>query len=339
LIYWLQAQGNLHITLAGTSWQLEFLARYFPALAFEIRPGYNVRYAEKGSRLKWSLLQQFPKITRSMRSEHQWLLYFSEKHSLHGIISDNCYGLWHPHIPNVILTHQLQIKSGMGPAADQALLLAHYRILQRFNAVWVVDNEANGLAGRLSHPKKLPEHCTYLGPVSQFYNHPSPSGQVATGPLLVLLSGPEPQRSLLSDILWQQVSEWSQPVQFVEGRKGIFRVAGRPGLQHFDQLQDAALWQALSKASLVICRSGYSSIMDLVYLNKKAFLIPTPGQTEQEYLARLYSESGIFPYSGQEEFSLGKALASVKNFPFRAAAPRQAFSGFEQVLEQWVAGL
>lgn len=337
LIKHLRGQQNCRIILAGSDWQLEFLSGYFPELSFELLKGYEVRYAAKGSQLKWRLLQQLPQLQNTIRHEHGWLQRLAENHQLSGIIADNRYGLWHPHIPSVILTHQLQIQSGMGWAADRALLWAHYRQLSNFRQVWVVDTAEKSLACRLSHPAKIPGNATYIGLLSQFYEagQPAPSGQHH---LLILLSGPEPQRSLLSDLLWREVLALNMPVVFVEGKKGVSRQAGRQ-VQHRDQLQGTELENAITNAKMIVCRAGYSSIMDLVYLKKRAILIPTPGQTEQEYLSRLLTEKGIFPGWQQEGFSLQNALLAARQFPFHPAFPPEAFSGFKPVLDQWLAGL
>ena len=44
--------------------------------------------------------------------------------------------------------------------------------------------------------------------------------------------------------------------------------------------------------------------MDLAKLGKKAFFIPTPGQYEQEYLAKKLKKQGLVPFAKQESFKL-----------------------------------
>lgn len=329
---------DVRLIVAGAAWQLAFLAGYFPDLALEQIPGYDIRYARQGSALKWRLLQQLPRIRQAIKSEHQWLGNFAARHQLQGILSDNRYGLWHPNIPGAILTHQLQIKSNAGALADRMLRMAHYRLLGKFEQVWVVDRSAHGLADTLSHPEILPPHTQYLGLLSQFYGR---TNEVTTGgdqTLLILLSGPEPQRSLLSDLLWAQVKDLKQKVVFAEGKKGCFRQA-EGNVCHTDILQGAALQEALQKAAIVICRAGYSSIMDLIFLDKKAIFIPTPGQTEQEYLGKVLQEKGMYPNFKQDGFSLQQALLQAKDFPFKKTIDKEAFSGFEPVLNNWISGL
>src|SRR5690606_26482343 len=141
------------------------------------------------------------------------------------------------------------------------------------------------------HPKKLPRNAEYIGLLSQA------EPKLLTGDkyLLVLLSGPEPQRSLLADKLWEQVSAYKGKVVFVEGTENI---AGRQDvpvhITYHKRIAGDALSETISGADMVICRSGYSTLMDLVKLNKKAILIPTPGQTEQESLAKELYRQNLF---------------------------------------------
>lgn len=338
IIRQLKQTKNVEIIVSGASWQLDFLAEEFPDLNYVEMPGYNIRYARKGSYLKWQLLQQFPKLMQTIRKEHQWLEQFNSKHSIQGIISDNRYGMWHASVPNVILTHQLQIKTGTGMFSDSLMRQMHYRQLRNFQEVWIVDTQKEGLAGTLSHPKTLPPNSKYLGLLSQFYRTPTEALQTKQGSLLILLSGPEPQRSLLSDVLWQQANSLKQPVLFVEGKKETQRPSTEY-VTHVDQLQGPALTTALKEASMVICRAGYSSIMDLVYLQKKAILIPTPGQTEQEYLGKTLQEKGVFVSFNQKGFSLEKALGSAENFPFQPLKTRTDFASFEEIVSRWLQAL
>lgn len=338
LIEYLRGQSDIKIIIAGHEEQLNFLANRFPELSFELLEGYDVRYSSKGSQLKWRLLRQVPKILQALRREHVWLQDFRKKHALSGIISDNRYGLWHKDIPAVILTHQLQIQSGQGQLADHLLRRLHYRFLEKFREVWIVDTQEKGLAGTLSHPSRLPSHASYVGLLSQFYKQQAGAPAKEHKPLLILLSGPEPQRSLLSDLLWDQAMALQIPVLFVEGRQGIHRTATGQ-VQHTDQLQGTELLTALSQARMVICRAGYSSIMDLTFLNKNAILIPTPGQTEQEYLGKYLQSRQAFLSFSQSDFSLRKALDQSEYFPFKKEIAADAFQQFVPLLRQWLQGL
>ncbi len=78
-------------------------------------------------------------------------------------------------------------------------------------------------------------------------------------------------------------------------------IAGNEGLTVYNHLQGDDLALAISTSEIVICRAGYTSVMELVTMRQKAILVPTPGQTEQEYLAKHLRESGWFSSVAQDD--------------------------------------
>jgi hypothetical protein len=266
--------------------------------------------------------------------EHDWILTLAQNERIDGIISDNRYGLWHPEIPSVILTHQLQIVSGLGQFIDNILRHLHYQYFNRFSQCWIVDavGEPN-LGGRLSHPPTCPPNSQYIGWLSQF----APlNANGMEEHLLILLSGPEPQRSMLSDLLWNEVYRMDRPIVFVEGSAAAELTQIPPHIQYFRQVDARRLQPLLESAEIVVCRSGYSSLMDLILLNKKAILIPTPGQTEQEFLAKSLSKQQIFYSEPQQGFSLKEALSTATSFPFKPLQVHGGHEVFKPILTQWL---
>lgn len=281
-----------------------------------------------------AIARQLPKLLRTIQREHTWLQQVIAEHAIDAVISDNRYGLYSNNIPTVIMTHQLQVLSGKGKTADNLLRKIHYNYLERFGEIWVVDDHNSpGLAGIMSHPVTLPRNAHYIGLLSQ-QKKTEPKG---AGYLLVLLSGPEPQRTLLSRMLWKQVQGYNGKVVFVEGST----TSAKPGdipphINHYLQLTRQELSPMLSGAELVICRSGYSTIMDLVKLNKKAILIPTPGQTEQEYLAETLQAQGRFISKPQNRFDLQQALIDVRNIQLTNNNYASLFEQYKQILDNWL---
>lgn len=298
-----------HVTVAGNEWQRQYLQATFPGIDTVHLEGYNVRYSRHRSSFMLSVFGQIPRLLKTIRQEHQWLLKLAAKKHFDGIITDNRYGLYHPSIPSVILTHQPQMLLGMGAVNDKILMKLHYKMLGRFSNTWLVDVPGKpNLAGRLSHPSVLPRNSRYIGLLSQM----QATGSDTEEHLLILLSGPEPQRSILSAMLWQQVQSYKGKVVFVEGSDNAVTPNNIPShICHYKRITKDELQPLLSKASMVICRSGYSSLMDLTALNKKAIIVPTPGQTEQEYLGRHLHESDVFYSSTQKSFDLHKDRKSV----------------------------
>ena len=176
------------------------------------------------------------------------------------------------------------IISGFGRMGDGLLRTLLYRWINRFNSCWIPDAAGDiNIAGKLSHPLSMPNHYAFIGPLSRL-NEAKP---LAGEHLLVLLSGPEPQRTILENKLIDQLSNTDEAVVFVRGLPSAAPLMKNRGKIQFENHLDAnALSEMLSTAKAVICRSGYSSVMDLLKLKKRALLIPTPGQTEQVYLAK-----------------------------------------------------
>lgn len=290
-------------------------------------------------------MRSIPKILIRIKREKGWLGHFVAREGLDLIISDNRYGLSIPGIPCIFVTHQLLIKTPFGPWADRRLQALNYRIIRRFSRCWIPDIAIGGLAGDLSHPERMPSIPTrYIGWLSRFG---SPAAGDSSDPgivqgkgrapipvdrghagapsplLLVLLSGPEPQRTLLEKDIFRQAQALADKpslcrlviVRGVPGERGSTShlpassaLALPSWVNAYDHLNARALEPLLEAASLVLARPGYSTVMDLERLGKRAIFIPTPGQTEQEYLGPYLAAKGWAACVDQRVFSLAKAL-------------------------------
>lgn len=322
------------VLFAGNEQQRAYIQVTLPDLPSVHLQGYNISYAKQGNMFMAAIAGQVPKVMRAIGQEHDWLKKIVVEHHIDAVISDNRYGLHHHNIPSVIMTHQLQVMSGMGSWVDNMLRKLHYHYLQKFNACWVVDiPDAPGLAGALSHPAALPHHTTYIGLLSQLQI----INDAAQDYLLVLLSGPEPQRTMLSQQLWAQLQDYKGQVVFAEGKADADIPVHIPAhVRHYPILTKGNLETMLQGAAMVICRSGYSTIMDLVKLQKKAILIPTPGQTEQEYLAKQLHQQGCYPYLSQKDFEIDKAMVMAAQFSYQPLATPAAYDMYKGVLDNWL---
>jgi UDP-N-acetylglucosamine transferase subunit ALG13 len=324
--------------LAGEGAQEVLLKTEFPDLPFLPLPGYRIRYPKKGGRLTWKMLRQVPAILSSIRKEQVWLRQQMETYHFDAVISDNRYGLHHPDTHSVFITHQLQIK---GPAAwiEKLLQQKNYRYINRFNQCWIPDSaDENNLAGQLAHPVQLPAvPLKYIGPLSRFERK---EDQPIKGHLLILLSGPEPQRSLLEDIIIQQVSHYSGTATVLRGLPGHLSVIPSTSMIRFyNHLPSEELSAAIQKADYIISRSGYSTMMDMALMGKKCILIPTPGQTEQEYLSDYLHQKNRAISFRQDAFELNAALEAASSFPFQewpTAQPDLLSNAVKELLNQVV---
>lgn len=319
------------VVFAGNDLQQTFIRTLFPAIGLRNLAGYEVRYGQRS--VLPSVLLQIPRLINLIKEEHRWLLQICRAEHFDGIISDNRYGLWHPEIPSVVMTHQAQVLSGFGKTFDNSLLRLHRRLLSRFHTRWIVDFQGRGnLGAALSQPAASWDNTRFIGWLTQFEK---PALSDARRHILVLLSGPEPQRTLLSDILWEQVAGLKQPVVFVEGKASASRASIPDHIRYISRSSGAELRTLLNESTLVICRSGYSTLMDLLLFKKSAILIPTPGQTEQEYLAKELSAKNYFGYQSQNSFNLKEALNNVPPFSFPLNF-NNSHEQFKDVLIDWL---
>ena len=335
LIRAFQQQG-CEVVLAADGAAAALLSVEFPDIRIVHLQGYGIRYSE-GSSLVGSMLRQLPGILRSINYEHQWLnsLLLQEQFDL--IISDNRPGFWNKQVPCIYITHQLLIHSGKGKWLNRLLQQLHSRYIKNFHAVWVPDLPGNeNLAGELSHPSKPIIHPTYIGLVSRL----QPTTVTQQYELMVLLSGPEPQRTILETKLLDQLQTFNRAVLFVRGLPNNTTTLAAPAnITVHNHLPALQLQEVMASSKLIICRSGYTTLMDLTRLQKKAVLIPTPGQPEQEYLATYMQEQSIFPFLSQQEFVLANALNIAASFPYKQPFDEAAFHLHEEIITSTVQSL
>jgi predicted glycosyltransferase len=232
------------------------------------------------------------------------------------VLSDNRYGLKIQGVPSVIMTHQLMIKSGKGAFVDQLLQKFHYQILATFDECWVVDQPGpDNLSGELAHPRLLPRNAHYIGWLSQLPKLEADSTR--DGAVLILLSGPEPTRTMLEGLLLEQCKSLHQyRFIFVAGNTAGEVPQDLPAhISYHPYVHSDQLSHFLQSAELVVCRSGYSTLMDLAVSGKKALLIPTPGQPEQEYLGKSLQERGFFFCQSQSVLNLSRDLPVALTYP------------------------
>lgn len=313
LIRALTSKG-LHIIVASDGEALHLLRSEFPALPYYELPSYNVRYARSASGLPWQIWKQLPHFNRVIHQEKRLIAEIVNKEQVQLIISDNRYGAYHAEAKSVWLGHQLQL---ILPQRWQWLSgitnAIHRRLLRHFHAYWVPDLPGSKFSGALSSFNKP---VSYTGVLSRFHTQvPMPEKKY---PVVAVLSGPEPQRSLLEEKLRAQLPQLPVRSLLVRGVKGNGKIRSHQNYDETDFLIAQQLNQWLYHADWVIARSGYSTMMDLAILGKKALLIPTPGQPEQEYLASRAAGNRWAMVQSQDELSLLQAwdqLAKSPSFP------------------------
>jgi UDP:flavonoid glycosyltransferase YjiC (YdhE family) len=309
-------QNDSGVLLSAEGPAKAILQQEFPMLPFVDLPGYQINYSSHKWTMPFHLASQIPKILSGIKQENERLNQLVNEHPVTGIISDNRYGLYHPEVPCAFIGHQMLIKTPFGNLMDEFLQKLNYRYINRFTECWVPDTEnRNNLAGDLSHPLISPRiPVKYTGPISRFL----PGTEQAAQYLLFILSGPEPQRSILEKIFLDQLKHYDKPAILVRGLPaGAAMIKTPANVMVYDHLRADALEKVIREATYVITRCGYSSVMDLAILKKKSVLIPTPGQTEQEYLAQHLMNTQFALCIEQNKFRLLPALDLAAHFHYR----------------------
>jgi UDP:flavonoid glycosyltransferase YjiC (YdhE family) len=306
---------SCQVILAGEGKGRELLSREFPDLPFLDLPGYRVRYSRTAGTLPFLLLAQIPKIVSCIQYENQRLAEWVKERRVDAVISDNRFGLSHPDIPCAFMTHQLEIRTPMKPVT-RLLQQLNYRYINKFSECWVPDSSGPvNLSGELGHPKKLPGiPVHYTGTLSRFRMG---EGSGKRSGLLVLLSGPEPQRTMFEEMVIDQMEDIPGSVILVRGLPGEDHQLSVPAnVRVFNHLPAEELEEQMRHAEMVLARCGYSTIMDLAAMKQKSILVPTPGQTEQEYLAGHLMKHGFALCIEQHKFRLKQAMDLASGFPY-----------------------
>lgn len=290
----------------------------FPNVVFTKLKGYKIHYTSNKFWLPFRLALQFPKLLWCIYQEHLWVKRIVATYNIDAVLSDNRMGLSHSKIPCIYITHQLKIKTG-NIISEWLAQKIHYFFINKYSFCWVPDSElANNLAGDLSHPDKMPAiPVKYIGPLSRFEKITT---QIKYD-LLILISGPEPQRTIFETLLLKELKTFTGSVAFVKGlpvnvEKEQLSNETTKNISVANHLHSNELNKIIQQSEMIICRSGYTTVMDLIKLGKKAILVPTPGQTEQEYLAGCLMEKGVFFSVSQKDFSLNDVLQKSACFSF-----------------------
>lgn len=302
---------NYEVHLASNGRALELLKSTFPTLKYFELPAYNIKYYDKFN--SWRLLLQGSKVKRAIKAEHKFIEEIQKIEKYDIIISDNRYGVFHPDILSVLICHQLKILPPQGfRFAKEIIWRMHRSYIYEFDHLWIPDDKQNKLSGQLAHGFNIEIPHTYVGILSRFKKNNET--KIKANHFLILLSGPEPLRTQLEMLLLQQAAQLtSYTFTIVRGISESHNNYTKENLQVFDCLVGDALQNEIEIAEAIIARSGYSTLMDLVALEKKAIFIPTPGQTEQEYLAQTLSKQNKCVYMTQNELDIQKAILLLPN--------------------------
>lgn len=303
------------LIIAGSGRSLALLKSEFPTLTFEELNTSEIRYSKTGFNF-WELIIQLPKFLKNIRREKKAARRLFKKYRPELIISDNRYGFRRKNCNSVFITHQLSPLLPSSFSSLQTLVWpVHARIIKAFDKCLIPDFPGqNNLSGKLSHGFALPQKYEFIGPLSRFSRQPNPSTPETKKYIFIIISGPEPQRSIFFKLVLKQARGLEKQVQIVSGLPAEKQSYASKNIRVNSHLNSGDMASAIYHADYVVARSGYSTVMDLFALKKKAVLIPTPGQTEQEYLARRLSKMHVFLSRRQDNFSLSEIDSAAADF-------------------------
>ncbi len=287
----------------------DILKKEFPYLKIYEIPDFPIQYPERAHQFIPYIFMNSNKIARSIFKAHKNFLGLHERKNFDLIISDSRFDIFHRNVPSFLIIHQLRI---MVPLKIlRAGILVYNTYMSRFfKKILVPDFEKNSLTGEMSHNLKIMngEKIEYVGPLSPFRHKPVPKDI----DILISISGPEPQRTLFERKIMESIDD-------IDGN--IVITLGKPderlrddGLKIYSYLTMKEREEIMNRSKLVISRSGYSTIMDLYTIGGKAMFVPTPGQPEQEYLARYLESQGIAGYMNQDELDLREIISKARYY-------------------------
>ncbi len=311
-----------NVTIATEGAHEMILREAFPGLTFLRLKGYHIRYSKNANGFAIKMIAQIPRILYNILREFWWLHTTNKHQQFDLIVSDNRLGFFHLKTPSVFITHQLNLQTPFS-WSTRLLQWIQYLWFKLFYAmVWVPDMEGDqNLSGILGNPiSKPPVPIWYMNCLSRLNEYAS-SQKIEAQPnnlFLGILSGPEPQRSIFQDILWAEGNRLKQPFKLIAG------TASQPNNHAVSEfgfivphLGGPDLVKAIEDTKYIISRGGYTSLMELIPLNKPLILVPTPGQTEQEYLAKRWQKKGWAIAFDQSTFHLETALEKAANFKYQ----------------------
>ncbi len=297
------------VSIAGNGQSLELLKQeYLHLNYYELEP-YDVKYSSSGS-FMLNILWQLPKFLKAIQTEHQQIEQLQSTYKFDCVISDNRYGCRSDKVPSVLITHQLNIQlKGLLSLFQGGINYFNHRLIKRFTFCWVPDFRENRITGKLTDTDYL--NVRFIGMLSRFLKHET---KIEEDLIVGIVSGPEPQRTDFESMLTKEMQQQKSNCIII---RGIVEGPTRKDdhVTFINHLSAVKLNELIERAGVVISRSGYSTIMDLAALQKKQIIIvPTPGQTEQEYLAKELDRDSIAIHQSQNQFNLSLALQGVKQY-------------------------
>ncbi len=295
---------NINVIIAAYGSSEILLKKRFPDTEIIYLSGFEPRYPKNGG-MAMMLLSSFPgMITSAINARKSFKRILIEK-NIDIVISDNRYELYSKKVYSVFITHQLNIKThGLQILAKPIINHIIKAFTNRFNEIWIPDDPLVNLSGSLSQNKN--SKARYVGLLSRFHIHDTNINKEYD--VVAIISGPEPQRTIFENIIMQQMQDSNLHCAIISGKPELDKSLQKENITVYPHLDDKRFASLISSAKLIISRPGYSTLMDLANFGSKAVFVPTPGQTEQIYLANMMKKKQIAYTMNQKDFDLKKSI-------------------------------
>lgn len=329
------------VTVGASGNALVFLKKEFPECRFIQFEDYPIPH-NNGRIFLPTYTAYIPTLIDAYLSERKKAERIFSQNTFDLIISDSRSGVFSGQVPSIQITHQLQ--QSLPLIAWPLELLGVYiqaDAFSKFARIVVPDNSPGrgALAGKLSRTliPALRDRIYYSGIMASVRKEPVKKDI----DYLIVISGMEPQRTALEKILMRQIP-------LLPGRKVI--LLGKPAADKIRTLEDGTVIYSfisseeksrlMSRACFIICRSGYTTMMDIAEAGLKSGLfIPTPGQWEQEYLSRYYEDEGWFFSRSQHGLRLVRDIpgaAGFSGFPAMTTTEENVRRLYRKVLSEYL---
>lgn len=302
------AKGH-EVDFASDGSPLELLKIEFPTVRHHALSSYNISYPTKSILI--NVGRKLGNFIKTMRNEHRQVEGLVAKYQYDIIISDNRFGCHANSTYNIFITHQINLLSSSG-LLDPTIRRFNQNFINKFDKCWIPDYPTYpGLSGILGHKHSGILNYEYIGPISRMVPYKLEKKYLVTA----ILSGPEPQRTLFEKEVIKELAKIDAPTSLVSGvindHIGDYSTET---MDHFPYMTSDNINKLICQSEYILFRGGYTSVMDLAKLQKKGICVPTPGQTEQEYLTKMYADQKLFPRYIQGKLNLLEALANMDQY-------------------------
>jgi len=301
-------ERNWTVVIAANGKSLDFLRNRFPDLPWVVLPFKRISYSRRDNFFS-KLIPQLPGFIKAVKNNQHQLRGLIDKYDIDAIIGDHRYGLGNQKVPSVFISNQLWLLTPkQWSFTEKWIYKIHKRVLRKYTYLWLADFPGDkNFTGKQTHTPDQPASSRFIGPISRFIGKTDILQPESKEPdILIILSGPEPQRSILETKIARLLLNRKEKVMIIRGIPppvgdpvgGLYREENISWLDHGD---DPTLAGFIKSAGKIICRPGLSMLSDLVALGRTALLVPTPGQTEQNYMAGRLKKKSYFAVVEQVE--------------------------------------